>query len=92
MSGVFLPTYALPVCILLSVPYIFLNNLFFHFTRFLPVLNRDYYNPRKSIFKDRRNCKQVKQAFKHDLRNRAFVRCNGFKLLYETQGKLPEHI
>jgi len=31
MFGAFLPAYALPVCILLSVPYIFLNNSYFPF-------------------------------------------------------------
>ena len=33
MSGGFLPVYALPVGILLSVPYIFLNNSYLHFIR-----------------------------------------------------------
>ncbi len=51
-----------------------------------------YARARKSIFKNGRNSKRVKEALKHDLRNRAFGTCNGFELLDEAQGKLSEHI
>ena len=51
-----------------------------------------YVRAGKSIFKDMRNNRGIKEAVKHNLGKGTFRIRSGFELLHQAQSKLSEHI